>query len=330
MDASRAGAGGSRTCSGRSHRRCRRNRSRSPSDAHSRWISTRGTDTAAANVPLDPAGRIVQDVPCLRCGYNLRSLLPGKPVPECGAAVGPSLRGDELRFSDPQWLARLVRGDELDLGRCSPLCGGPVGPMVRRLALQPHGMVRHLALHAGVLSTDEHRPANPHHLWHPGPCIRLVTLPEPGRIVPVQGDWIRIVARAQCGWLPSTDTSGCNTASASARQGPANPSHLWWTSVRMSLWCLLSTSGWVAFCIHLSFLGRRAGAIRLRWFTLLASVGVTLLGLILSGISIWLTLHMQRWFCALLTIRLGHCIRLISLVLTLRQSCDPHPGRPLR
>ncbi len=58
----------------------------------------------AAAVPLD------YDLPCRHCGYNLRGLDESRACPECGTAVGRSLLGDQLRFSDPQWVATLARG----------------------------------------------------------------------------------------------------------------------------------------------------------------------------------------------------------------------------
>jgi len=61
-------------------------------------------------VALDAAGRIAIDITCRKCGYNLRGLLPDGRCPECGTAVGRSLHGDLLRFSDPEWVQKLASG----------------------------------------------------------------------------------------------------------------------------------------------------------------------------------------------------------------------------
>ena len=65
---------------------------------------------SAAALPLDGAGRIDTDVPCRKCGYNLRGLLPESVCPECATAVGRSLHGDLLRFCDPTWVETLASG----------------------------------------------------------------------------------------------------------------------------------------------------------------------------------------------------------------------------
>lgn len=61
-------------------------------------------------VKLDVNGMVADDISCRRCGYNLRSLSPAGRCPECGTAVGRSLRGDLLQFSDPQWVDKLASG----------------------------------------------------------------------------------------------------------------------------------------------------------------------------------------------------------------------------
>lgn len=61
-------------------------------------------------VRLDPAGRIDEDVKCIRCGYNLRGLSANGACPECGTAVGRSLQGDLLQFSPPEWVEQLASG----------------------------------------------------------------------------------------------------------------------------------------------------------------------------------------------------------------------------
>ena len=64
-------------------------------------------------VPPDrpgPAPTLQADVPCVHCGYDLRTHAPDALCPECGAPVAHSLRGDLLSAADPLWLARVCRG----------------------------------------------------------------------------------------------------------------------------------------------------------------------------------------------------------------------------
>lgn len=79
------------------------------------------SDEGAAGMDFDPTepgvepegelvGVIDHDLPCRHCGYNLRGMTEDRACPECGTAVGRSLLGDQLRFSDPDWVRTLARG----------------------------------------------------------------------------------------------------------------------------------------------------------------------------------------------------------------------------
>ena len=61
------------------------------------------------------AGDITIDLPCARCGYNLRGLRADHLCPECGTPIERSLIGNLLRFADPEWLAKLRLGIALRL-----------------------------------------------------------------------------------------------------------------------------------------------------------------------------------------------------------------------
>ena len=70
--------------------------------------------------PVEPDSQTVVaalsiDVPCIHCGYNLRGLVPGGMCPECGHAIDEALRGDLLRFANPDWLRKLRLGIALQL-----------------------------------------------------------------------------------------------------------------------------------------------------------------------------------------------------------------------
>ncbi len=60
--------------------------------------------------PTDGEGRVNVDVPCTRCGYNLRSLAADGTCPECGTLVEESARRRYLRFADPSWVRGLAGG----------------------------------------------------------------------------------------------------------------------------------------------------------------------------------------------------------------------------
>lgn len=59
------------------------------------------------------------DQTCRRCGYNLRGLHRDGRCPECGSPVGLSIKGDLLRFANPDWVERLARGSRFILNGLS-------------------------------------------------------------------------------------------------------------------------------------------------------------------------------------------------------------------
>ena len=60
---------------------------------------------------VPPAGEVVnEDIPCRKCGYNLRSMRTDGRCPECGTSVWVSLQGTLLRYSDPNWVETIRRG----------------------------------------------------------------------------------------------------------------------------------------------------------------------------------------------------------------------------
>lgn len=62
------------------------------------------TETAAATTVIET------DLPCRRCGYNLRSLRAAGDCPECALPVELSTRSDRLCDANPRWLGQLSVG----------------------------------------------------------------------------------------------------------------------------------------------------------------------------------------------------------------------------
>jgi hypothetical protein len=56
---------------------------------------------------------IATDLPCVSCGYNLRGLDPSGRCPECATPIADSMRGDLLRFSNPEWLRKVRWGSRI-------------------------------------------------------------------------------------------------------------------------------------------------------------------------------------------------------------------------
>jgi hypothetical protein len=58
--------------------------------------------------PPSPPHSLDQNLPCLRCGYNLRTLSTDARCPECSAPVASSLNPTLLRYEDPSWTGILA------------------------------------------------------------------------------------------------------------------------------------------------------------------------------------------------------------------------------
>lgn len=61
----------------------------------------------------DDEDRLLENIVCLQCKYNLHGLSLDGNCPECGYPVGNSVRRDLLRYADPDWVKRLASGAEL-------------------------------------------------------------------------------------------------------------------------------------------------------------------------------------------------------------------------
>lgn len=61
-------------------------------------------------VRVDDQGRLLEDVACRSCGYNLRTRRISDACPECGNPVQFSLYGEQLEYADAAWVGRICRG----------------------------------------------------------------------------------------------------------------------------------------------------------------------------------------------------------------------------
>lgn len=69
---------------------------------------------------------ISKNIPCMDCGYNLRSLGPDGCCPECGRAIAESLRAERLLFADRRWLETIHAGAT----RVAMSCAGLLIPLL--------------------------------------------------------------------------------------------------------------------------------------------------------------------------------------------------------
>jgi hypothetical protein len=73
--------------------------------------------------------RIAIDLPCIRCGYNLRTLRADGACPECGESIGRSTSGEFLRLAPPDWVHALAAGTLI----VTLVLGGVIGIAVTAL-----------------------------------------------------------------------------------------------------------------------------------------------------------------------------------------------------
>jgi len=67
--------------------------------------------SGSGHLRVDDQKRLQVDLPCVRCGYNLRMQhVEDGCCPECDLPVGRSVLGQVLRFANPDWLARIWWG----------------------------------------------------------------------------------------------------------------------------------------------------------------------------------------------------------------------------
>ena len=137
---------------------------------------------------------VLDDRPCLACGYNLRSLPTTGKCPECGAPVERSLRGVLLRYSSPTYLARLRRGILLVEVAIGLQILYKVGFIIFGFALAVYSMSSGLAFRGW--STGDTR------FWTSGWPDSVCTRPATAA---TNGDWSTV---AVCDWTRTLSRAG--------------------------------------------------------------------------------------------------------------------------
>ena len=61
-------------------------------------------------LPRPVVSQTSADLLCRKCQYNLRGLTHDSLCPECGSPVTLSLRSDQIRYSNPQWIEQVRLG----------------------------------------------------------------------------------------------------------------------------------------------------------------------------------------------------------------------------
>jgi hypothetical protein len=111
-----------------------------------------------------PGQPLTDDLPCSRCGYNLRGLTLEKLCPECATPIARSAHGNLVQYADPDWVDRLRFGTALMLwNMLIGLVVGGAGVVILAIGL-PQVLISLLTLVAGGMG-----------LW----AMFLITTPEP-------------------------------------------------------------------------------------------------------------------------------------------------------
>jgi hypothetical protein len=157
---------------------------------------------------IDPAGRVVGDLPCIGCGYNLNTLPEAGRCPECGQPVQRST-SHHLRPS-PVWLKSMSEGVSLLIaGTAVTAIGGAVlvlGSVLLGAGLWPFPVFALLALGAvtavRLTAPEPRRISRPFFSWRRVTRVCLALIP----VGPVLALALAFSRYAWCGvvlaWLP--------------------------------------------------------------------------------------------------------------------------------
>lgn len=129
--------------------------------------------TETIEVTTAPPAGVELDLPCYRCGYNVRGLAADGRCPECAAGVDETLRRDAaqragrpmpLDESDPRWVRTLARGSALMLfGGAGMMAGQTLsafGPELPQAAGIPIFLSPFAALGAGAWMLGAREPTH--------------------------------------------------------------------------------------------------------------------------------------------------------------------------
>jgi hypothetical protein len=88
-------------------------------------------------VTFDAEGRVAEDLSCVECGYNLRTLEWGSRCPECATPILRSLRLNWLLVADPKWLRKIAGG----LRQLVRMTGFALACVIAAIVLFPFAML---------------------------------------------------------------------------------------------------------------------------------------------------------------------------------------------
>jgi hypothetical protein len=206
--------------------------------------------------PVEPVpvamGQVSEDLPCLKCGYNLRGLPLDGRCPECGTAIGRSTYGNALRFSEPAWVRQLA--------------GGARWILWGNLYVVAAAFLAQIALLGGMsYATTSWSIMIPGLVWLVG-CWKLTT-PDPAEQVPG-----RIGARGVARWTAVASQLVIPIGAVAEKRFPQLSLLIW------AAWWAVALVAMVALLHHCRQLTLRIPSPGLSWQLRIITWGIGILG----------------------------------------------------